>query len=65
MKPAKNYICELCKRETPYLEVCNYCNKKICRACEKAGATHTKILHTVICRSCWGDLKKRTRWKSL
>ena len=65
VKQAKNYICERCKRETPFMEVCDYCSRKICRACEKAGATHSKILHTIICKGCWGDLRKRKKFKSL
>ena len=65
VKPSKNYVCERCKKETPFIEPCDYCSRKICRSCEKAAATHSKILHTIICKSCWGDLRKRRKFKSL
>ncbi len=64
VRQAKNYVCDRCKRETPYVEECGYCMRKICRSCEKSSATHSKLSRTAICKSCWSDMRKRTKFKS-
>jgi len=64
VKAAKNYVCERCKREMAFIQECGYCSRKICRACEKSSATHSKTSRTAICKGCWTDLRKRTRYKS-
>lgn len=55
--------CERCGKEAYYLEVCNYCNRKVCRNCHKASASPSKTMRTVICKDCWGNLPKRMAFK--
>lgn len=57
------YLCERCKHETYRYDVCNYCGRKICNNCIKSSQTSTKILHLVICKDCWTDMKKRKMYK--
>ncbi|MFH0714107.1 MAG: hypothetical protein V1722_05745 [Candidatus Micrarchaeota archaeon] len=55
--------CQRCSKETHYLEVCNYCDKPICRSCQKSARTATsasgKKERLVICKTCWGKMPVR------
>ncbi|MBM3229019.1 hypothetical protein FJZ26_01180 [Candidatus Parvarchaeota archaeon] len=56
-------ICERCSSPVHQFELCNYCNKKICVSCTKAAKRVEKTDRFAICKSCWGNMKSRTRWK--
>jgi hypothetical protein len=57
-------ICERCGKEAYLLEQCEYCNRKVCVACEKSAKKVSRIKRIVICKSCWSDMKKRGAFKS-
>ncbi len=57
--------CERCGKFIIVPERCGYCEKLICRECEKSAKRIGKIKRMVICRGCWGDLKKRKKFKSV
>ncbi|VVB66778.1 Uncharacterised protein [Candidatus Gugararchaeum adminiculabundum] len=57
-------ICERCSNQAYFLEKCNYCEKMVCRACEKSSKRRMKIKRYVICKTCWSDIKKRQKFKS-
>ncbi|VVC02673.1 Uncharacterised protein [Candidatus Burarchaeum australiense] len=44
---------------------CEYCKKVICRACVKSSKRIGKVTQMAICKSCWGDLKARKKFKSV
>jgi len=56
-------ICERCSGQAYALEKCNYCSRMLCGSCVKSSKRKIKIKRYVICRDCWGDLKKRTAFK--
>ncbi len=56
--------CERCKREIFRSEACDYCGKKICAQCERASQRVKKVQRLVICRTCWGSMKKRGAYKN-
>ena len=56
-------ICERCSDETYKLNKCEYCGRKLCKACEKSSKKPEKVRWLMICRDCWGDLKKRRVFK--
>ncbi len=56
--------CQRCGEDAYYLEPCNYCNRIVCRNCQKSSLTASKIDRKVICKDCWGDIKKRRAYKS-
>ncbi len=56
--------CERCKDEVFKYLSCDYCSRKICNNCIKSSARASKISRLVICKDCWGDLKKRERYKN-
>ena len=55
--------CERCGRETFKFNVCNTCSRKICYNCVKSSKRVTKTEKAFICKDCWSDLKKRTKYK--
>lgn len=57
-------LCERCKKEVYKLEHCNYCNKMICNSCMKSSSRFQKTTRLVICKDCWGNLKRRSAFKS-
>ncbi|MBI4399287.1 hypothetical protein HY570_00925 [Candidatus Micrarchaeota archaeon] len=57
-------ICERCSAQTYMVEKCNYCNKQLCRDCEKSAKRIAKTRRYVICKDCWGDMKKRSEFKA-
>ncbi len=57
-------ICERCSNETYMPEKCNYCGKMLCRDCHKSSKNSKKEGRLVICKSCWGNLGKRGKFKS-
>ena len=57
-------ICERCSNETHRPEKCNYCSKSLCRACHKSSKNPKKEGRLVICKACWGNLGKRSKFKS-
>jgi len=57
-------ICERCSKETHAVEQCEYCNKKVCVACEKSAKKLSRTKRIVICKDCWSDMKKRKAFKA-
>jgi len=47
------------------LDKCGSCGKAVCKSCEKSAKRVKKVTRVVICKDCWGDLKKRKRFKAL
>lgn len=56
--------CGRCGDDAYYLEPCDYCKRIVCRNCQKSSLTASKTVRKVICKDCWGDIKKRTAYKS-
>ena len=56
--------CERCKDEVFKYLSCDYCGRKICNNCIKSSARASKISRLVICKDCWGDMKKREKYKN-
>jgi hypothetical protein len=46
-------------------EKCNSCGKLVCESCEKSAKRLKKVSRAVICKDCWGNLAKRSRFKAL
>lgn len=57
-------VCERCKREIYRFETCNYCGKKIGDECIKSSHRTQKVVRLVICKDCWGDIRKRQAFKN-
>jgi len=57
-------LCERCKREAYRYETCNYCGRKVCYNCIKSSMRRHKTTRLVICKDCWGDMKKRKAFKN-
>ena len=57
-------ICEKCSGETHRPEKCNYCGRMVCRNCEKSSKRSKKEGRLVICKNCWGNLKRRQKFKT-
>ncbi len=59
----KQMKCKRCSKEAHYLEKCNYCEKEVCRACQKSSRnaknTARKRERRVICKTCWGHIPSR------
>ncbi len=47
------------------LEKCNSCGKMVCESCEKSAKRVKKVSRVVICKDCWSDMKKRSKFKAL
>ena len=58
-------ICERCSGQEYTLEKCNSCSKMVCEACKKSAKRVKKVTRYVICKDCWTDLKKRSKFKAL
>lgn len=58
------FLCERCKREIFKNEVCSYCNKKICNSCIKSSERFQKTTRIVICKDCWGNVKRRNAFRN-
>lgn len=58
------FLCDRCKREIYKSELCNYCGKKICNDCLKSSMRVQKVTRLVICKDCWGNLRKRSAFKN-
>ena len=56
--------CERCGKPTHLVRVCEYCKKSLCRACIKSAKRIEKVSRLIICKGCWGSIKKRRRFKS-
>jgi hypothetical protein len=56
--------CDRCKEEFFRLDKCNSCNRKICNNCIKSTKNLSKTERVGICKDCWSDLKKRSKYKS-
>lgn len=54
--------CGRCGSQTAKLQKCDYCNRSICNDCIKS-QKRKKIGHRYICKSCWGSINKRSRFK--
>jgi len=58
-------ICERCSSQVYMVEKCNSCGKMVCQSCVKSAKRLKKVSRVVICRDCWGDMKKRSKFKAL
>ncbi|MGB9577393.1 MAG: hypothetical protein ACP5O3_00175 [Candidatus Micrarchaeia archaeon] len=56
--------CERCGSDAHVIEACDYCGRKVCRACIKSSRTVAKTIRRVICKDCWTNTKKRKEFKS-
>ncbi len=56
--------CERCKKEDHLVENCHGCKRGICRACNKSSKHKHDNKRAVICKDCWGNIPKRTAFKS-
>ncbi len=56
--------CERCKREVYKYNVCNYCDRKVCFDCLKSQKKISGAERAYICKDCWSNLKKRSKYKS-
>ncbi|MBI5061854.1 MAG: hypothetical protein HZB67_06115 [Candidatus Aenigmarchaeota archaeon] len=56
--------CDRCAKETHWLEQCFYCNRRVCRSCEKSTKVIKKRERKIICKDCWGKMDKRRDFKS-
>ncbi|HUY70045.1 MAG TPA: hypothetical protein VMV00_00550, partial [Candidatus Baltobacteraceae bacterium] len=45
-------------------EKCSYCSRIICFNCVKSSGRFNKVTRLVICKDCWGNMKKRGAFKS-
>ena len=57
-------ICEKCANETNDPSKCMGCGKRLCRDCIKSQKKLHKMERIFICKTCWGDMKKRGPFKS-
>ena len=58
-------ICERCSGQEYMLEKCNSCSKMVCESCKKSAKRIKKVARVVICKDCWTDMKKRSKFKAL
>jgi hypothetical protein len=56
--------CEKCGGESAALDTCMGCSKKICRSCVKSQKKLHKLDRVAICRTCWGVMPKRRKFKA-
>jgi len=56
--------CERRGEQVARAERCTYCNKQVCEACLKSSKRIAKTRRYFICKSCWGNIGFRTRFKS-
>jgi len=57
-------MCERCSGETHEPEKCMGCGKKLCRNCVKSLKKLHKLERIAICKTCWSDMGKRSKFKS-
>ena len=58
-------ICERCSSQCYTFEKCNSCGKMVCEACKKSAKRCKKVVRYVICKDCWGNMGKRSKFKAL
>jgi len=56
--------CEKCGKQTVKVSVCTYCSKKACVSCIKCAKKVKKTRDLFICKTCWGNIKTRTKFKA-
>ncbi|MFH1286045.1 MAG: hypothetical protein ABIH99_05690 [Candidatus Micrarchaeota archaeon] len=56
-------LCERCNKQVYKLGKCDNCSKSICSACVKSSKTVNKTDRHAICKSCWGKMQARRRFK--
>ncbi|MEM4272461.1 MAG: hypothetical protein QXH30_02630 [Candidatus Bilamarchaeaceae archaeon] len=56
-------VCERCGKQTAKLEACSYCKKMCCISCEKSSKKPDRLTKLIICKSCWGNMEKRRKFK--
>jgi len=57
--------CERCGEQTAKLTACSMCKKIMCNFCIKSSRRKSDKIGLIhICKSCWGDIKKRKKFKS-
>ncbi|MCK4318998.1 hypothetical protein KAW38_00300 [Candidatus Micrarchaeota archaeon] len=56
-------ICQRCGEQTAKLEKCDYCDRLICNMCKKSAKIVGKLKRLVICKDCWGNMKRRGKFK--
>jgi len=57
--------CERCSAETHFVEKCTFCKKYVCRGCEHAAKNIAKVNRIVICKTCFGDVKKMKEYEHM
>ncbi len=56
--------CGRCGKDAYYMEACSGCTRMVCRDCQKSSLTASKTKRLVLCKDCWGDIKKRKKFLS-
>ncbi len=59
-----NMRCERCSEVVYKIEKCDYCGRKICHACVKSSRKDNTGTRRVICKDCWGEVKKRKEFQT-
>ncbi len=58
------YACERCKKLNPKMEKCDYCNRLVCESCTKSSKRSEKTKKLFICKDCWSNMVRRSKFKS-
>ena len=58
-------ICERCSIPCHMIEKCDSCGKMACQLCVKSAKRLKKVRRVVICKDCWGNIGKRSKFKAL
>ena len=58
-------ICDRCSEQVYLVEKCGSCGKSVCESCKKSAKRVNKVSRHVICKDCWGNIKARSKFKSL
>lgn len=56
--------CERCKKQVAKADRCDYCARLVCESCVKSSRRARRTRKLFICKDCWSDMGKRTRFKS-
>ncbi|MCC7552675.1 hypothetical protein KO317_03355 [Candidatus Micrarchaeota archaeon] len=59
-----NMRCERCSAVVHKIEKCNYCDRKICHSCAKSSRKDNTGTRRLICKDCWGEVKKRKAYQT-
>ena len=59
-----NMRCERCSALVHKVEKCDHCEKKICNECVKSSRKDKSGVRRLICKDCWGSVKKRKEFQA-